>query len=90
MILVPRHCTGNFYFGAVIIVIHVRLLAGFGFLMTFLKHYGYSALGFTAIITSFITEFAILCIGFRRLGPGEYTINIDMIRYTIGSNCSAG
>ena len=55
------------------------LFAGFGFLMTFLKNYGYSALGFTIIITASITEFAILCFGWSRLGPGEYTINITMI-----------
>ena len=55
------------------------LFAGFGFLMTFLKNYGYPALGFTIIITASITEFAILCFGWSRLGPGEYTINITMI-----------
>ena len=62
-----------------IIDIHVMLFAGFGFLMTFLKNYGYSALGFTIIITAIITEFAILCFGFSRLEPGHYTIEISMI-----------
>ena len=64
---------------SVIIDIHVMLFAGFGFLMTFLKNYGYSALGFTIIITAIITEFAILCFGFSRLEPGQYIIEITMI-----------
>ena len=56
------------------------LFAGFGFLMTFLSHYGYSAISFTIIITATITEFAILLFGFSRLGPGEYLIPINFIR----------
>ena len=79
-----------------IVDIHVMLFAGFGFLMTFLSHYGYSAISFTIIITATITEFAILLFGWSRLGPGEYlipinfirledklTINIEMIRFNI-------
>ena len=54
-------------FYLVIIDIHVMLFAGFGFLMTFLQRYGYSAISFTIIITAIVTEFAILLIGFTRL-----------------------
>lgn len=74
-------------FCSVILDIHVMLFAGFGFLMTFLKNYGYSALGFTIIITASITEFAILCFGWSRLGPGEYTINITMIESVYCMQC---
>ena len=55
------------------------LFAGFGFLMTFPKHYGYSALGFTVLTTSLVTQFAILCFGWTRLQPGNYTIEITMV-----------
>ena len=65
----------------VIIDIHVMLFAGFGFLMTFLQRYGYSAISFTIIITAIVTEFAILLIGFTRLQPGEYIIEINFISY---------
>ena len=66
---------------SVIVDIHVMLFAGFGFLMTFLSHYGYSAISFTIIITATITEFAILLFGWSRLGPGEYLIPINFIRW---------
>lgn len=62
-----------------IIDIHVMLFAGFGFLMTFLKNYGYSAIGFTIIIIAIVTQFAILCFGISRLEPGQFTIKISMI-----------
>lgn len=62
------------------------LFAGFGFLMTFLSHYGYSAISFTIIITATITEFAILLFGWSRLEPGEYIIPINFIRLEILSN----
>lgn len=68
-------------FSLVIIDIHVMLFAGFGFLMTFLQRYGYSAISFTIIITAIVTEFAILLIGFTRLGPGEYIIEINFLRF---------
>ena len=63
----------------VIIDIHVMLFAGFGFLMTFLKNYGYSAISFTVMITVIITEFGILCFGISRFEDGDYTIKITMI-----------
>ena len=43
----------------VIIDIHVMLFAGFGFLMTFLKNYGYSAISFTVMITVMVNKLTI-------------------------------
>ena len=40
---------------AVIIDIHMMLIGGFGFLMTFLRRFGFSALGLTMIVTAFAT-----------------------------------
>ena len=57
------------------------LFAGFGFLMTFLKNYGYSAICFTVMITVIITEFGILCFGISRFEDEDYTIRITMIEY---------
>ena len=64
---------------SVIIDIHIMLFAGFGFLMTFLKNYGYSAISFTVMITVIITEFGILCFGISRFEDEDYTIRITMI-----------
>ena len=74
---------------AVIIDIHVMLFAGFGFLMTFLTNYGYSAISFTIIITATVTEFAILVIGWSRLEAGQYIININFIHVLEGGLAAA-
>ena len=66
-----------------IIDIHVMLFAGFGFLMTFMKNYGYSALGCTIIITAIITEFAIICFGLSRVEDGDFTIRITMLELVL-------
>ena len=44
--------------------IHVMVYIGFGFLMTFLRRYGYSAVGFTFLLGCFAFQWAILCRGF--------------------------
>ena len=63
------------------------LFAGFGFLMTFLKNYGYSAISFTVMVTVIITEFGILCFGFSRVEDGDYTIRLTMIEWVKLSMC---
>ena len=69
----------NVYFPPVFQDVHVMIFIGFGFLMTFLKNYGYSAISFTVMITVIITEFGILCFGFSRVEDGDYTIRLTMI-----------
>ena len=54
------------------------LLAGFGYLMTFLKRYGLSALGFTMIVTVVVTQFAIILVGLARLDD-ELVIKLSFI-----------
>ena len=54
------------------------LLGGFGFLMTFLKRYGMSAIGFTMIVTVIVTQFAIVVVGFAKLDE-EFVIKIAFI-----------
>ncbi|CAF0887992.1 unnamed protein product [Didymodactylos carnosus] len=44
--------------------IHVMIFIGFGFLMTFLKRYGYSAVGYNFLIAAFVLEWALLVRGY--------------------------
>jgi ammonium transporter Rh len=51
----------------VILDVHMMLFGGFGFLMTFLKRHGFSAIALTMMITVVVTEWSILCAGFTRM-----------------------
>ena len=44
--------------------VHVMIFIGFGFLMTFLKRYSHSALGFTMYLSSLAIQYGILINGF--------------------------
>lgn len=44
--------------------IHVMMFIGFGFLMTFLSHYSYSAIGFNFILCAFTVEWALIMRGY--------------------------
>ena len=44
------------------------LLGGFGFLMTFLKRYGMSAIGFTMIVTVIVTHIGYHVLGIADVG----------------------
>ena len=44
--------------------VHVMVFIGFGFLMTFLRKYGYSAIGMTFLLGCIAFQWAILCRGF--------------------------
>lgn len=63
------------------------IFIGFGFLMTFLKKYGFSSVGLTMLIAAIIIQWGLLCRGFFRLEDGK--ISIDMERYLIGNNLEA-
>ncbi|XP_037293321.1 ammonium transporter Rh type B-B isoform X2 [Manduca sexta] len=43
---------------------HVMIFVGFGFLMTFLKKYCYSALGFNWLLAALVIQWALLCQSF--------------------------
>ena len=43
--------------------VHSMMFVGFGFLMTFLKRYGYSSVGYNFLIAAFVLEWAILVRG---------------------------
>ncbi len=40
--------------------VHTMMFIGFGFLMTFLKKYGYSSVGYNFLVAAYVLEWALL------------------------------
>ncbi|CAF1056976.1 unnamed protein product [Rotaria sordida] len=53
--------------------IHVMIFIGFGFLMTFLKKYGFSAVGYNFLVAAFVLEWALIVRGYMF----DYDTNTD-------------
>jgi len=52
--------------------VHVMMLIGFGFLMTFLKRHGFGSVGFNFLLTVYVIQWALLINGwFEKAGTGE-------------------
>ena len=59
--------------------VHVMIFIGFGFLMTFLKRYGYGSIGFNFMLAVFVLQWAILLRGFfDRDGFSDGKINLSL------------
>jgi len=60
--------------------VHVMMFIGFGFLMTFLKRYGYSAVSLNFLIAAIILQWATLCQGFFHTlsHPGHDGVKIHL------------
>ena len=43
--------------------VHVMIFIGFGYLMTFLKKYAFTSLGYTFLISAFVIQYSILING---------------------------
>jgi ammonium transporter Rh len=57
--------------------VHVMMIIGFGFLMTFLKRHGFGSVGFNFLLTSFVIQWALLINGyFSSTHPGKALLNI--------------
>ncbi|NXO88816.1 RHAG protein, partial [Certhia brachydactyla] len=56
--------------------VHVMIFVGFGFLMTFLKKYGFSSVGFNMLIAAFGLQWGILMQGFWHMKAGKIPVNI--------------
>jgi len=60
--------------------IHVMMFIGFGFLMTFLKRYGFGSVGFNFLVAAFILQWATLTHGFiREITPEDRTIKVNVV-----------
>lgn len=44
--------------------VHVMIFIGFGFLMTFLRRHGFTAVGVNFLLAATAVQWAILCLGF--------------------------
>jgi ammonium transporter Rh len=71
--------------------VHTMMFVGFGFLMTFLKRYGYSSIGFNMLIASYVIEWSILVRGwFSESGRNDSgKFEIDIINILVGDFCAA-
>ncbi|XP_017784382.1 PREDICTED: ammonium transporter Rh type A isoform X2 [Nicrophorus vespilloides] len=58
--------------------VHVMIFVGFGFLMTFMKRYGFSAVGFNFLVAALLVQWAILCNGFYHMDE-NYKIPISIV-----------
>ncbi|XP_073442523.1 ammonium transporter Rh type A [Dendrobates tinctorius] len=56
--------------------VHVMIFVGFGFLMTFLKRYGFSSVGINLLIAAFGLQWGTLMQGFWHLHGGKIEIGI--------------
>ncbi|KFP97790.1 Ammonium transporter Rh type A, partial [Leptosomus discolor] len=56
--------------------VHVMIFVGFGFLMTFLKKYGFSSVGINMLIAAFGLQWGTLMQGFWHLKQGKIHVNI--------------
>jgi len=61
--------------------VHVMILIGFGFLMTFLGKHGFGSIGFNFLLTCFVIEWSILVNGwFLMLSEGFASISLNIFR----------
>ncbi|CAI5452104.1 unnamed protein product [Caenorhabditis angaria] len=71
--------------------VHLMIFVGFGFLMAFLKRYGFSAISVNLLLSAFVIQFAILlrgCLSDNFKNTGTFTIGIpEMI--SADSSCAA-
>ncbi|NXX73761.1 RHAG protein, partial [Urocolius indicus] len=56
--------------------VHVMIFVGFGFLMTFLKKYGFSSVGITMLIATFGLQWGTLMQGFWHMENGKIHVNV--------------
>lgn len=59
--------------------VHVMIFIGFGFLMTFLKRYGYGSISFNMLVAAFVLEWALLMGGFLEMSDSKIKISIESL-----------
>lgn len=72
--------------------VHVMIFIGFGYLMSFLRKFGYSAVGYTFLLGAFVMQWHILNEGFwHRVFAGEFSSYIEIdIGYFMRTDFCAG
>merc|ERR1712142_181765 len=53
--------------------VHVMMLIGFGFLMTFLKRHGFGSVGFNFLLTAYVIQWSLLLNGFFENWKNSFT-----------------
>ncbi|XP_045916509.1 ammonium transporter Rh type A-like [Micropterus dolomieu] len=56
--------------------VHVMIFIGFGFLMTFLKRYGFSSVGFNLLLAAFGLQWGLFMQGIWHMDNGKIKVNI--------------
>jgi len=70
--------------------VHSMMFIGFGFLMTFLKRYGYSSVGYNFLVAAFVLEWALLVRGWIEHGLFDSaTIIISIENLLVADFCAA-
>ncbi|KAM9778234.1 ammonium transporter Rh type A [Syngnathus typhle] len=59
--------------------VHVMIFIGFGFLMTFLKRYGFSSVGINLLLAAFGLQWGLIMQGIWHLDDGKIKVNIFKI-----------
>jgi ammonium transporter Rh len=52
--------------------VHTMMFIGFGFLMTFLRRYGYGSVGFNMLLAAYVIEWALLVRSWLEQGIGNH------------------
>ena len=65
------------FFFAVFQDVHVMVFIGFGFLMTFLKRYGFSALGYNFLIAALVIQWATMMQGFFDIKDNKIKLGFE-------------
>ena len=55
------------------------IFVGFGFLMTFLKRYGYGSVGLNMLIAAVVIQWAMLVSGFLHIKDHGGTIHLNIV-----------
>ncbi len=59
------------------------MFVGFGFLMTFLKRYGYGAVGFNFLVAAFVIQWAVILKGWFAHFPATGYFEIDTAKFVL-------
>eukprot|EP00002_Diphylleia_rotans_P027521 TRINITY_DN551_c0_g2_i2.p1 TRINITY_DN551_c0_g2~~TRINITY_DN551_c0_g2_i2.p1 ORF type:complete len:705 (-),score=121.62 TRINITY_DN551_c0_g2_i2:117-2231(-) len=71
--------------------VHVMIFIGFGFLMTFLRKYGYSSIGYNMLIGAFVFQWYLLCEGFwSRAFNGNWDeyLHVEIMHLVLADFCA--